>query len=109
MGAYGGARIPTDVDEEQTPEIPRQFLLSQNYPNPFNTSTTIKYNLPVVSDVTINVYSILGRKVETLVQEEQQAGYYRIVWDANDVSSGMYFYRIQAGEYDETRKMVLLK
>ena len=109
MGAYGGARIPTDVDEEQIPEMPMQFLLSQNYPNPFNATTVIQYNLPSASNVRIDIYDILGRKVETLVQGEQPAGYHQVVWDTEDISSGMYFYRIQAGEYAETRKMVVLK
>ena len=109
MGVYGGAQIPTDVDEEQTPEIPMQFLLSQNYPNPFNASTVIRYSLPQASDVKIAIYDILGRKVETLVQEDQPAGYHHVTWDASNQSSGLYFYRIQAGEYAETRKMVLLK
>ncbi len=109
MGAYGGAGIPTNVDEEQIPEIPMQFLLSQNYPNPFNASTVIKYTLPQASDVTVDIFDLLGRRVETLMQGEQQAGYNQIIWNADDKSSGMYFYRIQAGDYAETKKMVLLK
>ncbi len=109
MGAYGGEGIPTDVEEEQIPEIPMQFLLSQNYPNPFNASTIIQYSLLEASQVRIEIYDILGRKVETLVQGEQPAGYHKHVWDASDHSSGIYFYRIQAGDYAETRKMVLLK
>ncbi|MEE8418381.1 MAG: T9SS type A sorting domain-containing protein, partial [candidate division Zixibacteria bacterium] len=90
-------------------ELPHYFSISQNYPNPFNASTTIQYNLPAVSDVKIDIYNILGRKVETLIQGEQQAGYHQITWDAEDASSGLYFYRIQAGEYAETKKMLLLK
>jgi predicted outer membrane repeat protein len=109
IGAYGGVRIPTDADEEQTPEIPREFTLSQNYPNPFNAATRIEYNLPSASDVTIDIYDILGRKVEALVSENQHSGYHFIIWDASDHSSGMYFYRLQANEYVETRRMVLLK
>ncbi len=109
MGAYGGEGIPTDVDEEQIPEIPMQFLLSQNYPNPFNAFTVIQYNLPEASDVNIEIYDLLGRRVETLIQTEQQAGHHQVTWDAKNTSSGMYFYKIQAGEYDETRKMVLLR
>ena len=109
MGAYGGARIPTDVDDEQIPEIPRVFILSQNYPNPFNASTIIQYRLPEGSSVTIDIYDILGRSVETLVQGEQPAGYHQVIWNADEASSGFYFYRIQAGEHVETRRMVLLK
>jgi hypothetical protein len=109
MGAYGGARIPTDVDQEQTPEIPGEFILSQNYPNPFNASTTIPYTLPNGSHVTIDIYDILGRRVETLITENQPAGYHQIFWNAADKSSGMFFYRLQANGYVETRRMVLLK
>jgi hypothetical protein len=100
--------IETDTDGEDTP-IPDDYVLFQNYPNPFNATTSIKYNLPVASYVTIEVYDLLGRKVETLVKSEQPAGYHQVTWNADDASSGMYFYRIQAEEYAETRKMVLLK
>ncbi len=109
MGVYGGQAIPTDIREEHPPTIPVAYGLPQNYPNPFNASTVIRYNLPTASDITISIYDIRGRKVETLVQGEQQAGYHQIIWDASDHSSGMYFYKIQAGKYAETRKMVLLK
>ena len=114
MGAYGGARIPTDVDEGQIPEIPMQFLLSQNYPNPFNASTVIKYDLPQSSHVTIDIYDILGRKVETLVQEEQPAGYHQVVWDGKDkndrmVSTGIYFYELYVDDYRESKAMIIIK
>jgi flagellar hook assembly protein FlgD len=95
--------------EDRDVEVPRQFALAQNFPNPFNATTIIQYSLPAASFVTIDIYDILGRKVETLMQREQPAGYHRITWDASDHSSGIYFYRIQAGEYAETRKMLLLK
>lgn len=88
---------------------PSEFALSQNYPNPFNASTTIRYNLHKPSDATIDIYDILGRKVRTLVNGKQPAGYHQAVWNARDISSGMYFYKIQAGDYIETKKMVLLK
>ncbi len=101
-------RYPTDVAEAIV-GIPDLLAIFPNYPNPFNATTIIKYNLPNPADVTIEIYNILGRKVETLFQGEQPAGYHQVVWDASDHSSGMYFYRIQAGEYIETRKMVLLK
>ena len=109
MGAYGGARIPTDIDEEQIPEVPREFILSQNYPNPFNASTTIEYSLPEGSSVTIDIYDILGRRVEMLVQGEQQAGYHRVVWDAEHQSSGIYIYCVKAGAYTESKSCLLLK
>jgi hypothetical protein len=97
--------------EDSSPEtyLPENYGISQNYPNPFNTSTLIQYSLPSPSDVTIEIYDILGRKVETLVQGEQQAGYHQVIWNVEDATSGMYFYKIQAGDYAETRKIVLLK
>jgi hypothetical protein len=100
--------IPTDIDDDQS-AVPSEFSLSPAHPNPFNSSTTIEYALPRESDVTIEIYDILGRRVETLVQGQQQAGYHQVVWDAGSRSSGLYFYRVEAGKYTETRKMVLLK
>ncbi len=97
----------TGIDDVES--LPKQIALRQNYPNPFNAATMIKYNLPEQSDVTIEIYDILGRRVETLVQSEQQAGYHQVVWDAEDASSGIYFYRIQAGDFVETRRMLLLR
>ena len=110
MGAYGGGdSTMVGIDDDKQPEVPIRFGLSQNYPNPFNTSTVIHYQIPVTSDVTIVIYDILGRKAETLVNKEQPAGYHQVVWDGSDHSSGMYFYWIEAGEYSDTKKMVLLK
>jgi hypothetical protein len=101
-------RYPTDVAEGIV-GIPDILAIFPNYPNPFNATTSIKYNLPDPADVIIEIFDILGCKVETLIQGEQQAGYHQITWDASGHSSGMYFYRIQAGEYAEARKMLLLK
>jgi len=109
MGAYGGGDSLTVGIEELVENIPQYFALSQNYPNPFNATTTIQYNLPIASDLTIEIYNILGRKVETLLNEPQPAGYHQIIWKAKDVSSGIYFYRLQASDYTKTRKMLLLK
>ena len=109
MGAYGGGDSVMQEIAGDLMSTPRDFRVSQNFPNPFNPTTTIEYALPEASHVTINIYNILGRKVETLVQGEQTAGSHQLVWNASDHSSGMYFYRIQAGDYAETRKMVLLK
>jgi parallel beta-helix repeat protein len=109
LGAYGGGASRIVGIESPETVTPNRFFLFQNYPNPFNAFTSIGYTLPSASDVTIDIYDILGRRVETLVQGEQSAGYHHITWDAEDRPSGMYFYRIQAGEYAETRKMVLLK
>ena len=94
--------------------IPEVFALHQNYPNPFNPSTSLRYDLPENSLVNITIYDMMGREVKTLVNQTQDAGYRSVIWDAtNDygkpVSAGIYLYQIQAGEYIQTKKMVLLK
>ncbi len=89
--------------------IPHSALISSNYPNPFNALTTIKYSLPKTSDVTIDIYDILGRKVETVIDQQHTAGCYQTIWNAAGLTSGIYFYKLQAGDYIETKKMVLLK
>ena len=99
---------PTGI-EEPAFSLPKEFALEQSYPNPFNARTEIKYALPVDSDVELDIYNVLGQKVETLVDENQPAGYHRVAWNAKDKSSGMYFYKIRAGDYVETKKMLLLK
>ncbi|TFB10033.1 T9SS type A sorting domain-containing protein, partial [Candidatus Marinimicrobia bacterium MT.SAG.3] len=94
--------------------IPEKFALSQNYPNPFNPVTTIKYELPFTSDVKFIIYNLLGQEVFRLEQFAQQAGEHLVRWNGrnmqgSELSSGIYFYRLQAGEFVQTRKMVLLK
>lgn len=90
-------------------QLPRQYHLYQNYPNPFNASTTIKYDLLRESPVTIEIYDILGKKVITFRYAGQPAGYHQLIWHAEELSSGIYFYKLQAGDYIETRKMILVK
>jgi len=90
-------------------DVPTEFALSSNYPNPFNTSTVIEYQLPEASDVKLEVYNLLGNKVATLVKGEQEAGYKSVTWDASEVSSGIYFCKLSAGDFTETRRMVLVK
>jgi hypothetical protein len=85
------------------------FSLEQNYPNPFNPSTVIGYRLPVNSDVTLKVFDLLGREVATLVDEFKPAGKYEVEFNSKDLSSGIYFYTIQAGSFTKTEKMILLK
>ena len=102
------------VSTEPEHFIPEEFSLRQNYPNPFNPVTTLRYDIPENSHVTITIYDMLGRQVKTLINQTQDAGYRSIIWDAtNDygkpVSAGLYLYQIQAGEYMQTKKMVLLK
>ncbi|MFH2035684.1 MAG: T9SS type A sorting domain-containing protein, partial [Candidatus Zixiibacteriota bacterium] len=94
--------------------LPDNFELGQNYPNPFNPTTVINFALPQVSDVNIEVYNILGRKVVTLIDERMDAGYHSVNWNGTNsqgvsVASGVYFYRLTAGEFTQSKKMVLLK
>jgi len=96
-----------DVNTEHS--IPLSFKLSQNYPNPFNPNTTIKYQIPVISFVIIKVYDVLGNEVSTLVNEEKPAGSYEVEFDGTELTSGIYFYRIEAGSFVETKNMTLLK
>ena len=85
------------------------FDLSQNYPNPFNPTTTIKYQIPELSFVTLKIYDVLGSEVATLINEEKPVGSYDVEWVAAGLPSGIYFYRIQTGNFIETKKMLLLK
>ncbi len=89
--------------------LPYSILVYQNYPNPFNASTTIRYNLSEPSDVTVDIFDLLGRKVETLVEKRHKAGYHQTTWNADALPSGVYYYRVKAGDYSETKKMLLLK
>ncbi len=89
--------------------LPRTFELLQNYPNPFNPTTVISYQLPVSSEVSLKIYDMLGRQVATLVEGRQEAGRYQVSFNAVQLASGLYFYRLQAGTFTQTRKMMLLK
>jgi parallel beta-helix repeat protein len=108
IGAHGGGEGFVDVDEPAE-NLPTKVSLSQNYPNPFNISTMIKYELPTQSRVKIDIYDILGRRVATLEDAVEPAGYHQLIWNAEGVSSGVYLYKLQAGDYIETRKMMLIK
>jgi hypothetical protein len=92
-----------------TGDAPEQYVLNQNYPNPFNPSTTIEFALPHAGYVTLRVYNVLGEQVATLVAEDHAAGTFKAMWDASDMPSGVYFYRLTAGGYFQTKKMVLMK
>jgi len=96
-------------DINETAGTPEKFALSQNYPNPFNPKTVINYQLPIVNNVKLSVYNLLGQKVATLVDERQQAGTHQVEWDASGYGSGIYYYRIEAGEFQEVKKMILLR
>ena len=89
--------------------IPAEYELFQNYPNPFNTSTVIRYGIPEPSHVSITIFNSLGQKITYLVHEEHEAYFYEITFDASHLPSGIYIYRLQAGEYVESRRMLYLK
>jgi hypothetical protein len=101
-----GAPIGASKPEPMTLE---GFLLAQNYPNPFNPETDITFTLPEASNVTLTVHNILGQVVEELVDSEMQAGYHRVSWNGQNAASGVYFYRITAGQFSDTKRMLLLK
>jgi len=94
---------------EEFKAIPENYDLSQNYPNPFNPTTTIKFALPVDSKVNISIYNIVGQKVTELVNGEFEAGYHTVTFNASNLSSGIYFYRIDAGKFNAVKKMMLIK
>lgn len=107
---YIGIDLITSVEQVQTSDnLPTEFRLQQNYPNPFNPSTTIRFAIPRRSHVTLKLYDILGRKVATLVDERLQTGEHKVVFDASVLASGIYVYRIQAGKFVRSRKLMLLK
>ncbi|MCB9207185.1 MAG: T9SS type A sorting domain-containing protein [Ignavibacteriales bacterium] len=98
-------------------QLPNEYSLSQNYPNPFNPATTIKYTIPTVvkenfpslQSVELKNYDVLGREIKPLVNEKQNPGNYTVQFDVSQYSSGIYFYRLQSGDYVETKKLILLK
>jgi hypothetical protein len=114
MNPTPGAANTQELSLDEALLIPEVFVLHQNYPNPFNPVTTLRYDLPENSFVNVIIYDMLGRQVRTLVNTTQDAGFKSVIWDAtNDygkpVSAGVYLYKIQAGEFVQTKKMVLLK
>lgn len=96
-------------NEENNFTQPKEFLLQQNYPNPFNPSTNIQYSISTTQFVTIKVYDILGNEIATLVNDYKPAGTYEVTFNASKLSSGIYFYKLQSGNFVQTRKMILLK
>jgi hypothetical protein len=103
-----------DLGAAATKLLPKAFVLKQNYPNPFNPTTAIRYALPEASNVRLEIYNTLGQVVQTLVDEKQEAGAYRITWDGRnehgqEMATGVYIYRIVAGTFDATKRMLLIK
>ena len=101
--------LPVSVNNIQSTVIPEKIELYQNYPNPFNPSTTIKFSIPVTLNTTLKIYNILGKEVKTLVSEKLSPGSYEVNWNASEISSGVYFYSLNAGGLVETRKLMLVK
>jgi hypothetical protein len=103
--------VKTAVEEKTLEEsqLPASYELEQNYPNPFNPSTTIAFALPKLSEVTLKIFDASGREVATLVEGKLPAGKHEVVLDASPFSSGVYFYRLQAGEFSQTRRLMLVK
>jgi hypothetical protein len=110
-----GNEIPAQYGVRQKPEaLPEHYELAQNYPNPFNPSTTIKYSVVEPGHVELTVFNVLGQRVKGLVNTDQKAGHYLIIWDGTDnagdrVATGIYFYRLKTGEFTDSRKMALIK
>ncbi len=96
-------------DEVEIALVPNEFALYQNYPNPFNPVTNIKFALPKDVKVTLIVYNLLGEKVSTILNEDKEAGFYDVKFDGNNYSSGMYIFRLTAGDFVQTKKMTLIK
>jgi len=100
--------VPTNVEKEFE-NVPTEFTLSQNYPNPFNPSTTISFSIPQQTNVSLKVYDVLGREVAELINKEMSTGSYKVDFDASNLSSGIYVYKITAGTYRNAKKMLLIK
>ena len=95
--------------EEKEQIIPKEYSLYQNYPNPFNPTTTIKFDLPKDGLITLGIFDILGRRITTLVNEPRSAGSYEQIFNASSLASGVYVYKLQAGDLFSSKKMILLK
>ena len=107
INSNGNLGVLTDVTEPHGQV--QSFLLHQNYPNPFNPSTTIAFSLPTSEYVTLKVLDLLGQEVETLSEGRREAGEYKVNWNSGDLPSGVYFYRLQAGDFVKIKKLILLK
>jgi hypothetical protein len=106
-GLYTDAPL-TDVDDGAS-QLVKHFYLRQNYPNPFNPTTKISYSIPEASVVSLKIYDLLGKEISTLINEVKSAGNYEVNFDAEQLTSGIYFYKIEAGNYIEAKKMILMK
>ncbi len=109
MATLEGWHLSLDVDDQDTDILPAEFELGQNYPNPFNPTTEFGFTLPRASHVELNVYNIAGQKVATIADLDFKAGVHSVTWDASGLASGVYLYRLDAGQFSGVRKMLLLK
>jgi hypothetical protein len=98
----GTGELPSSV-------IPKEFALMQNFPNPFNPSTTINFDLPKSADVRLSVFDLTGREISLVINQKLEAGTHSVQWNASQLASGIYFYKIRAGEFSQTKKMLLVK
>ena len=106
--------LPSNIDGANQLNIPQKYRLAQNFPNPFNPTTTIKFELPSDSHINLSIYDIQGNLIKTLVNEKKDAGYHSVIWNGKDqqnkdVSSGVYFYRIESKDFTDTKKCLLVK
>jgi hypothetical protein len=99
----------TEIISNTTLTVASEYKLNQNYPNPFNPTTVINYELPITNYVNLSIFNLLGQKLATLVSEKQHAGDHQIEWDASGFAGGVYYFRIEAGNFVQTRKMIYLK
>jgi hypothetical protein len=107
--SYSGSDKNSSIKLNNLKDTPDEFRLKQNYPNPFNSMTDINYSIPFNTKVVIKIYNILGQEISELVNDFKTAGFYTVKFNANDLTSGIYFYKIQAGNYSEVKKMLLVK
>ncbi|MEX2189277.1 MAG: T9SS type A sorting domain-containing protein, partial [Bacteroidota bacterium] len=107
--ALSNNRLVTGIETPTESILPAQFVLEQNYPNPFNPATTIRFAIPAASNVELRVYDMLGREVVTLMNEFKNAGSYQVNFDAGQIATGIYFYRLSTGTFTQIRKMLLIK
>jgi len=106
--AFYEQNFPIGINQVST-EIPREYKLMQNYPNPFNPATNVKYQIAKTGFVSIKIYDVLGKEIEILINDKQDAGTYELTFDGSKLASGIYFYKISVGDFTQTRKMILLK
>ncbi|MEX0746974.1 MAG: T9SS type A sorting domain-containing protein, partial [Rhodothermales bacterium] len=107
--SFEGGSLLVDVASESESSVPQSFYVDQNFPNPFNPTTVFRYGLPMASEVTVRVYNVLGQQVRTFVEGHRNAGVHEIFFEAGGLSSGLYLYRVEAGNLVVTRQMVLLE